>query len=223
MSSPPIKNLYEKLGKKLKDNEKKASENAEEKLRNYYEAESNKNYFQSPKIKLQFLHLQNSKYIDSTKLQEKILKKPRLLGKKDYFQSLSLDLLSYCLSWSRIEGIPFFLTEETILEFKKLYPLWKEATYQEISQVLTLLVESELAIGNNIDGYWFEDQNDSKELRKILLLGNDKGMITVSILKQNLNLKETELNRLLKILISQEILIKDNDDGDKLWILGNVM
>ena len=74
MSSPPIKDLYKKLGKKLKDEEKKASQNAEDKLRNYYEDELNKNYFLSPKIKQQFLQLQNSKYIDSSKLQEKILK-----------------------------------------------------------------------------------------------------------------------------------------------------
>ena len=222
MSSPPIKDLYKKLGKKLKDEEKKASQNAEDKLRNYYEDELNKNYFLSPEIKQQFLQLQNSKYIDNSKLQEKIFKKPRFLGKKDYFQSLSLDLLSYCISWSRIEGEPFYLTEETMSEFTQTYPLWKDATYQEISQLLTLLVESDLAIGDNIDGYWFEDQNDSKELRSILLLCNEKGMITISNVKQKLNWNISKINRLLDILITQEILIVDDDNSENLWILGTI-
>ena len=77
MSSPPVKDLYEKLGKKLKEKENKASQLAESKLRNFYSDELNKSYFKSPEIKKRFMQIQNSKYIDTNKLYIKIHEKPR--------------------------------------------------------------------------------------------------------------------------------------------------
>jgi hypothetical protein len=220
MSSPPIKDLYEKLGKKIKSKEKEAEEKAEEKLTSFYDSQTKEKHFFSPDIKNRFLQLQNSKFIDVEKLEQKIVEKPRFFGKKEYFQSLALDLLSFGISWTRLEGNSLVFDEEIQSLFFESYPIWKDATYQEISQILLLLKESGLAIGDNVDGFWFEDKDDSKELRNVLLLVDNKGMITKAIIKDKLKWNEKKINDLLNIMVNQEIAVLDNENNDVFWILG---
>ncbi|MHA1992590.1 MAG: hypothetical protein ACW981_06275 [Candidatus Hodarchaeales archaeon] len=220
MSSPPIKDLYEQLGKKIKSKEKEAEEKAEEKLTSFYDGQTKESNFFSPDIKNRFLQLQNSKFINVDKLEQKIIEKPRFFSKKEYFQSLALDLLSFGISWTRLEGNSLVFSEEIIDLFFESYPTWKDATYQDISQILLLLKESGLALGDNVDGFWFENKDDSKELRNVLLLADNKGMITKAIIKNKLKWNEKKINDILNIMLNQGIVIMDNENNDVFWILG---
>lgn len=220
MSSPPIKDLYEKLGKKLKTKERESSKKAEIKLTSFYDEQVKDSYFKSQNIKNKFLHLQNSKFINVESLQKKIIDKPNFFGKKDYFQSLALDLLSFGISWTRLEGKSLIFTQETQDLFFETYPQWKKTTYQEISQILILLKESGLSTGDNTDGFWFENKDDSKQLRDILLLADKTGMISKEKIKSKLRWNDEKINSMLNIMVEQEILIVDNENSDHFWILG---
>ena len=223
MSDSNIKDLYEERGRRLKEKEKKATLNAEKQQREYYQHSQNEgSFFQSPEMRTKYLQLQTQGYIDSNKVEPVIHKKPKWLGKKDYYQHLATDFLSFCLNWTRLEGKPLILTDNLIKEFKTISPQWKDSQYIDFSQVLDVINEAGLCTGNSADGYWFELQNDTKDLQVVFTLIDTKGRIYKSKIKEKLNWPDEKIDYVINLLEKQQIIIPDNDNKDVYWFLNKV-
>ena len=223
MPNSNIKDLYEERGQKLKEKEKKAQSNAEKQLRDFYQNNQHESsFFQSPEMRTKYLQFQIRGYIDSSKLQPFIYKKPKLFGKKDYYQSMAVDFLSFCLNWTRLEGKPIILTESLIEEFEKNFPQWKESQYNDFSHILDIFIESGLCTGNNIDGWWFEPQNDSKDLQLLFTQVDTKGRFYRSKLKEKLNWSDKKVSHIVGLLEEQQIIIPDTENEDLYWLLEKI-
>ena len=219
MSNESPRDLYEKLGKKLFAKQKESEDKAKEKLESFIRDNIQDSAFLLPELKQRLLELRNVGWLDSSKIEQQIQKKTLWKKKKEYYTNLTMDFFSFCLNWTRLELKSFVLDEKTYLEFIKFHPKWKNVTKKELKEILEMFLELGFAEGSIDQGLLFENLDNSKDIKKVLLLFDRQGKASKSDILNKLKWNQEKLNRILDILTNQQIIIEDDKDNDIIWLL----
>ena len=145
-------------------------------------------------------------------LPSNLFEKPIFKGRKDFFHRLASELISFGLAYQRVYLKPIALYQITSL-FHQHRP-WYKCTIQDIEKALEILKNNSI-IKENSDGYIFEPFSVSTEIRTFLA-GitdgiSDYGEISNSLIEQLLPWDTARINAVLKILMSNQICIIDDN------------
>ena len=217
LTDDAIKRLYEKKGALLKKKGEEISSKADKNLTNFHQQHFTSNsVFLSPEIKRKILQLQERKIIDLSQIPASRMGEDGA----NKVNELAMDLLTYGLTWTRLEGRPLVLDEEFRGKFTEIKPNWKEITLEKFFKTSRLLLEAGLIRGSFQNGFWFENQEDSLDIQKLLLLADRNGKILLDATERaRIKWSGERIETLLTFLIEQQLLVRDNDQKDTYWFM----
>lgn len=156
------------------------------------------------------MDLKLSESLPVSLLPHSLFKKPLFRGRKDFFQRLASELVSFGLSYQRVHLKPIRLHQITSL-FHKHRPWWK-CDIQDIENAVTELVTNEI-VEETVEGFFFEPLSISTEIRNFISLISDGvtnyGEISLTLIHQLVDWDHTRINSIIDILVENQICIYD--------------
>ncbi|MFX0149539.1 MAG: hypothetical protein ACFFAJ_02050 [Candidatus Hodarchaeota archaeon] len=141
-------------------------------------------------------------------LPSSLFDKPLFFGRKEFFQRLASELISFGLAYQRVFLQPVRLSKIAEL-FHKHRPWW-QCDIQDIEKAIESLVSSSI-IQKTEEGFLFEPLTMSSEVQEFLNLINvginNFGEISLSLLQELVPWKKTKIDAIIDLLCSNGICI----------------
>ncbi len=154
------------------------------------------------------LDLKLSKELPVSLLPSSLFTKPIFKGKKDFYQRLASELISFGLSYQRVHLKPIRL-HQLSSSFHKHRSWWK-CDIQDIEKSLAELVRSKV-IQDTPEGFFFEPISTSTDIRNFIALisdgVSDYGEISLSLIHQLVAWDHSKISSIIDILVENQICI----------------
>lgn len=197
------------MGEKLKSILDNAEDKAKKNITKGLETSSEIRYFPDDFTNY-LLDLKLSKSLPVSLLPHSLFVKPFFRGKKEYFQRLASELISFGLSYQRVHLKPIRLYQITSL-FHKHKPWW-ECDIQDIEHALNELATNAI-VEKTPEGFFFEPLSTSSEVRNFINLisdgVSDYGEISLTLIQQLVAWDHSRINSIINILVENQISIYD--------------
>ncbi|MFW9778920.1 MAG: hypothetical protein ACFFE8_08705 [Candidatus Heimdallarchaeota archaeon] len=207
-----VRDRFKALGKKLKEQKDESIRYAEEKLREG--ANSNNIPVNLPDdLRNYLLTLKREIGLPVSVLPASMFKKPRFLGREEFFHRLASELVPYGLAHQRVNLEPVRLSRLTS-SFHKHRPGW-DVDIQDIEAALGMLNEQGI-IGKSTQGFLFEPLTLSRDVHNFLAWINEGittyGEISIEEIYDRVPWDNSKVDYLIELLVQNKICIINSQD-----------
>jgi hypothetical protein len=202
---------YKALGKKLKQLEDETTNEVQEQLVRGIKSISSPIHL--PKdLATYLLSLKREVKLPASVLPASLFKRPAFLGREDFFNRLSSELITFGIAHQRVYLQPIKLNQ-LARRFHKHRPWWR-CDIQDIEKALKILEKNKI-IQKTTDGYLFEPlsmSSDAQEFLTIISRGINKyGEISLASIQNLVPWNEPKIDAMVKLLCSNQICILDQN------------
>jgi hypothetical protein len=202
-----LKSRYKALGKKLKQLNDDTEVEIKEKLVQGLESVSSQTFLPVD-MTTYLLSLKGQSELPVSILPASLFKRPRFLGREDFFYRLASELISFGLSYQRVFLQPVRLSK--IAELFHIHRPWWQCDIRDIELAIKTLVKDSI-VQETVDGYLFEPMTMSTEvqsfLNKINEKINDYGEIKLSEIYNHIPWNKSKIEGMINLLVSNKVCL----------------